>query len=289
ADKLLTSPQLTITPAVELAAGWHDLVIDTHKVGGVDDAHMAFTVETGPAFVGQAFPADHVRPVIGRIGRFASAFALPGLDVPDGASLLTTVAMDLPAEFAAIRADAGFQVDHPVLGQLSVLLDPPAGANITLASFGELLGTGSTFRHEAIPLDRLGSSFAFTTSDALADGITGTLNAAGVTAIGNGGVAPFPLRYVYESAIHELGDVAALGSMTWGLRQQSAITTAIVRLRTCDHEADCGDEDWTEVAFDTVPEVAPRRFAQYQLEVTTNGDVPTAVDFVDLAYSRFAP
>ena len=101
----------------------------------------------------------------------------------------------------------------------------------------------------------------------------------------NGGVAPFPASYRYVSAVRELGDVAAFGPMNWQLRQASDTATALVRIRTCDTAAACQSEPWTEVTLGTVPDVTPRRFAQYLVELTTNGDVPTALDFIELGYS----
>jgi hypothetical protein len=86
--------------------------------------------------------------------------------------------------------------------------------------------------------------------------------------------------------VHDLGDVAAYGALTWGVRQGST-DMATLRMRTCEDADGCAAEPFVDVAFGAVPSLPLHRFAQYELVVTTDGDIPTAIDFVDLAYSRY--
>jgi len=74
-----------------------------------------------------------------------------------------------------------------------------------------------------------------------------------------------------------------LGALRWSVRQGAA-SAAIVRLRTCATADACAAEPWTEVALGATPAAAPRRFAQYQVELHGDGDVPTALDWIELAY-----
>jgi hypothetical protein len=73
------------------------------------------------------------------------------------------------------------------------------------------------------------------------------------------------------------------------MRQATDTETAHAQVRTCDSADACASEPWTDVSFGAIPGVERRRFLQYAIDVTTNGDVPTAVDFVELGYSVFVP
>ena len=59
-----------------------------------------------------------------------------------------------------------------------------------------------------------------------------------------------------------------------------------VSVRSCDEAAACETEPFTEVAFDTVPNIEPRRFVQYAVDLTSDGDVPTALDAIEINYIK---
>ncbi|MBX3160081.1 MAG: hypothetical protein KF773_29200 [Deltaproteobacteria bacterium] len=287
ADKMGSTAQVTVTEPAMLTPGWHDLVVELNKSGGAMGASLKLTVESGPAMVGESFGNDRVRPVRGRNARVASAFSRSVLDIPDGMSATRTVSLDLPAAFAPRRIDAMVEVSHPLLPTVEIVLDPPVGANITVAALGSLTGSGDFARRVVPPVGTAGATWSAIVGDAAADTIVGAITGVFVSILGDGGVAPFEPKYRYESAVRDLGDVAALGPMTWALRQAKGPEAAVARVRTCDEAAGCAAEAWVDVALGAVPAVPVRRFAQYQLEVTTNGDVPSAVDFVELAYSAY--
>ena len=289
ANVFTVSSEVTVTAPIRLVPGWHDLVVDLNKSGGTAGSRLALTVDSGPALVGQSFPADRMRPVIGRGARWVGDSSSTTLAVPDLGTATRNISFDLPASFAAFRIDAAFEIDHPLLPTMQVVLDPPVGSNLTLAAFGSLTGTGTRFQAAIPPVSDAGSSWNFQVSDNTTDVMTGSLLLAAVTMVGDGGVAPFPTSYRYVSAVRELGEVVAFDVMSWGLRQSSATATATMRIRTCAAAAACESEPWTEVALGTAPSVEPRRFAQYMAELTTNGDVPTALDFVELGYSAYVP
>jgi hypothetical protein len=68
------------------------------------------------------------------------------------------------------------------------------------------------------------------------------------------------------------------------LRQAPDPSAVIVRLRTCDTADGCEPEPFVAVENGGVPDVPVRRFAQYEVEITGNGDLPTALDAVELRY-----
>lgn len=281
-----TTNEISTTTPIRLTPGWHDIVLDTHRSGGAA-GRISFTVASGPALVGESFPNDHLRPVIGRAARWYGDADLANLAIPDGMSATQQFSFLLPSGFVPQRAHCGFTITHPVLAQMSVVLDPPSGSNITLLAAGSQMGAGGFSRDQPLSTSTSGESWSFIVADNLVDTNVGELLEALVTIVGDGGTPPFERRYRYESKVHELGNVAALDVLTWGLRQDSATETASLQVRSCDDPAGCASEPWTDVAFGTVPTVGVRRHLQYAVDVTTNGDIPTAVDFVSLSYSAF--
>jgi hypothetical protein len=127
-------------------------------------------------------------------------------------------------------------------------------------------------------------SWTVTATDNSLDAISGTLNFAAVTVQGSYGPPPYPSSYSYTSAPREIGNVESFAYVRWALRQARPETEVTVSLRTCDTAAACGGEPWTAVALGAVPEVTPRRFAQYRVELAGTGDVPTALDWIEIAY-----
>lgn len=59
-------------------------------------------------------------------------------------------------------------------------------------------------------------------------------------------------------------------------------------MRTCDDAGACAEQPWTDVTNGAVPTLVPRRFAQYAVELMTDGDVPTALDWFELVFSARA-
>ena len=124
-----------------------------------------------------------------------------------------------------------------------------------------------------------GPSWAFIAGDNAADAMTGNLTYAGVTIIYTGGGAPFPTSYRYESAVKDLGNVVGFGALTWTSRQG----TVKVQMRTCD--VACTTEPWINVDNGAVPPVEAKPFAQYAVDFTSDGEVPTAFDSFELSYT----
>jgi hypothetical protein len=288
ADVLVNGTQSTTTPAMRLLPGWHDVVVDMQRNNSTEGT-ITLVVAQGPELVGQFFPPERLRPVVGRIGRWFGAADTGVLAIPDGASATQFVAVDLPPDFVPFTIHVGASVDHVALPQVSIVVDPPAGGNVTLAAAGSISGTGTATRTSVLAGTSSGIGWNVIAADNLVDAVVGSITLAAVTLLGTSGSPPFERRFRYESRVHELGAIAAYDVMMWGMRQATDTETATAQVRTCDDLAACAGEPWTDVPFGSVPEVAKRRFLQYAIDVTTNGEVPTAVDFVQLGYTVFVP
>jgi len=271
------------TPSLTLAAGWHDFVADVSKEADSTPGQMRVVIASGPVGVGQPIAVDHTRPVVGRGMRFAETTSSAVVAIPDGGSVPRNLNLALiPSAFVPMHIEAGYGLQHTARGQVSVTV-AGAGAPVTLLGAGTLSGSGFYGAHATVPLDQYSTSWSFTAADNLLDTTgTGDLELAAITVIGSGGIAPFATSYRYESAVKELGNVVGFGAVTWKLRRT---TSATVQMRTCDDAAGCAAEPWTDVALAAVPAVTPRRFAQYAVTMATDGDVATALDWIELQYS----
>lgn len=285
ADVLDGAAHVSTTSPVQLEPGWHDFVVDVHKLNGPADARLAVTVADGsPMWSGKPVPADHQRPIVGRGARWTAGTSTFTTTLPDQGNVVRTVTLDLPPGMTPARIDAGIEIDHPNLASVDLTLDPPAGQNLTFAAAGSLMGAGQHYEHLVVPVAASGTSWGFIANDTAADGAIGDLTYAAVTIIGAGGVAPFPTKYRYVSAPRDLGEVSPIRGVQWALRQARPDTAATVSIRTCDDAAACEAQPWTAVTAGAPPDVAPRRFAQYAIDLTSNGDVPTALDWIQIDF-----
>jgi hypothetical protein len=279
ADSFTSADATTNIPATHLTPGWHDVMADVTKSGNDQNTTLSMKVASGPTWVNQAIPIDHIRPAFGRVGRWTAAASTADLAIPDASSATRFLTLELPADATPLRIDATYEIDHPVQSQVSVVLDPPVGGNIQMLATGSLSGAGTHSGHIIPPLADAGPSWSFIAADNSGDGNTGNLTYAGVTIIYTGGGAPFPTSYRYESAVRDLGSVVGFGALTWTSRQGDVK----VQMRTCD--AACTTEAWTDVENGAVPAVEAKQFAQYAVDVTSDGDTPTAFDAFELSYT----
>jgi hypothetical protein len=247
ADKYDDDSQTTITSAIELEPGWHDLVIDMMKRGGPQTSFLDFAVESGPQFAGGSFPADHLRPISGRGARFLSDRNLSALAIPDGpptppTPAARTLTLQLPASFTPLDVRAAVSIDHDLASSVQVVCDPPGTGAFTVAAFGSM-PNGENFFHLPMQVENaVPSPWRFEATDNLTDGIIGEITGVMVTMIYDGGKAPFPTTYRYESAVRDLGDVVAFERIAWLLRQAPDPNMVVVRLRTCETADACAAE-----------------------------------------------
>jgi hypothetical protein len=275
----------TRTGELSLDPGWHDLVVDLNRTEATP-AELDVTVVSGPAWVGQAIPSDHMRPVVRRDIRWAggTSATTTATNITDTAVGTRTVSFSVPGGMRVNRVDGAFQVTHDVLSSLSISVDTPSTAPRQLIAAGGIMGMGQHYRHYHLLTTTNNGSWTVSATDTNADTIGGSLNFAAITLQGSYGPDPFSKSYSYTSAPREIGKVDSFAYVRWALRQARPTTMVTVLLRTCETAEACDGEPWTPVALGAVPEVAPRRFAQYRVELTGDGTVPTALDWIEIAY-----
>lgn len=283
ADAMSAQAEITVTAAVHLLPGWHDLVVDVQKSGGTEQARLALSMTSGGAMA--PIPSDHLRPVVARSQQFAAGQSSTPAAIADGGTATRSITVAFPSSFQTEEIQYGIEVEHDQLSTIHVDLDPPgAAASFVVAAQGSLADDGVEYIGDTVAISSAGSSWIFSATDpVLPDLKAGRIVKCGVTHFGRGGLAPFATSYRFESHVEELGAVRELGAMAWRLRQGDA-SAAAMQLRTCDTADACADEPWTDVALGTIPEVPLRRFAQYGVTIATDGDVPTALDVVELRY-----
>jgi hypothetical protein len=282
-DAFSFDEETSATAPITLAPGWHDLVLDINKEGG-EDGRLAFTISD---FAGGVLPADHLRPVPGRASRFVADLNTADLALPDGtgASATRGLTVDFPASMIApTDVTAGVNVAADNLATISLVVNPPAGPNIDVLQAGQLSGAGEEFFHVPVTVANAGSIWGFIGTDNLLDTLIGTITEVFVTVVYEGGIAPFETTSRYESAVRELGDAVAFERFAWTTRQAADPAAVVVKVRTCDTAEACAGEAYVDVENAGVPAVTPRRFFQYAVEITSDGDVPTALDTVELRY-----
>ena len=275
------------TSPLTLDAGWHDVVIE-QMWGSPDPPRMALTVASGPELVGQGFPNDRTRPVMGRGVRWV-ANSCWYEDVPDNGEATCSAWIGLPNGATALDAELGWEVDHPVLSSLQVALTSPDETTIGLAFPGDLTGAGVA--SDRVHIDVASGSqgdgwWHLGVTDTVTDMMVGHIDALTITTTYRGGEPPFDAVSTFTSAVRELGDVTSFGDVAWAVRQGS-ISDAVVRLRSGATADACAAAAWVAVTPGPVPTtVAPARFAQYQVELHGDGDVPTALDWIELRFKR---
>lgn len=276
ADEMgLVDTDVATTP-MTLDAGWHDVVVDVMKLGNSQPGSVSLAVESGPALTGETVPA--IRPVTGRGVRFASAGSYATTAIPDGATASRSLTLDLPTNMTPRSIDTHYTIDHPLQAQVSIVLDPPNGNNITQLAAGSTTGTGPHSDYQTVPVADAGATWTWIAGDSTVDTMVGNLTGNAVTIVYSGGAPPFPATYRYESSVRTVPQVVSLGALRWQLRQGSS---AKVYFRTCALAPDCANEPWTEVENGTVPAVESRPFFQYAVDFTSDGDTPTALDWIE--------
>ncbi len=274
----------TSTSPVSLAPGWHDIVLDLNKSGGTGGGRLSLVV-TGGGFADGVIPADHLRPIPGRVSRFVADHNTAPLPIPDGGSATRSLTLDLPPSMTrATDLTAAVELTAAQLSSISLVLDPATGANINVVAPGDFTGMGTKFLFIPLTTANAGSFWQFIGTDNLVDMLVGEITSVYVTTVYDGGIAPFATSSRYESAVRDLGDVVAYERIAWTTRQAPESSAVIVKLRTCETAEACAAEPYVEVSNASVPGVTARRFFQYAVEITSNGDVPTALDAIELRY-----
>lgn len=277
--------ELTVTPAMTLDVGWHDLAIDTMKFSdNQSPTHFQLTVDSGPDLVGGFVPVDRMRPVVGRGARWMSRQSASVVAIPDGASASKNMFVTMPPGVTtAMEVDYAYTVTHPLQAQLGATLERP-GSTTPLFAAGDLTGVGeysARLRFYDAPAN---GDWRITATDSTVDTMVGSITLAQLSMTYKGGRAPFEPVARYTSRVRELGPVVAFSGVRWQGRQV-APDGIKVALRSCDTADACAAEPWTPVAASgDVAGIPARPFAQYQVEIDNDTDIPSALDWIEIDY-----
>lgn len=275
------------TTQIALVAGWHDVVVDqTERAGG---AAARLSIATGPELAGQPLPLDRLRPVEGRGERWESGVDRADRGIPDGGQTSSAVTLTAPAGATVTSVDVSYTFSHGYWGDLEIRLIAPNG---TVALLRDNSG-GSTSGTETQRLSRIdlaGAPVAGTWTLRVNDTATqdtGTLLDFQVTPHYAGGELPIAVTSAYESRVRELGRVTSIRRVSWAVRSAQGAQIA-VRMRTCDEAAACAAQPWSAPLTDPAggaPQVEPRRFAQYRVEMMTDGERSPAIESLTIDYT----
>jgi subtilisin-like proprotein convertase family protein len=282
-----------VSPPLDLAPGWHDVVIDhSEHVGG---AKAQLTVDSGPDLAGAPLPVDRLRPVEGRADRHEHAANHNRITIPDAPSGTIDGIAESSASFAAAAGavahgvEIGLYYEHEWRGDLNILLIAPSGRTSVLRSSTPNDGAqGSIYEHfEVSDLDGEPLNGTWTVRFVDTDpGAVGFIDDLELTVHTQGsGAPPIGAEASYESPVHDLGGTATIGAVRGDARAPSGSAIAIA-VRTCASSGDCAAAAWVPVALGEVPAVAPGRFVQYQVALSSDGDVAPSLESIAIGYQR---
>jgi len=288
-DRFAEELQEAVTPSTELGVGWHDLVLDLSENTG--QAAIDLDVMDGPELAGAIIPRARLRPAPGRAERVAGATDGADRALPDRGEVAVPMAIALPDGAVAGRIDVGVNADHPRWRDLEIAVRAPDGTEQVAVAAGTLSGVGN--RTERLSMDtfagRPGGGLWTVIVRDRASSQSGTVLGVAVTVHYRGGEPSLIGDAVFESRVAELGDVVGFDAVAWQATTPPG-TDVTVTVRTCDEAAACAAEPWSApVGNGARPAAAPRRLAQYRVELFSRGDAAATVDWVELRYRTRAP
>ncbi len=282
------APQTQTTAPIELDVGWHDVIIDLAEGTGAQDLRLR--IDAGPELTGENLPVARLRPVAPRLERTADAIGAPDL-IFDNSITEIDLAIAAPTGATSIAVDVSYTIDHSAWDDLEIEVVSPDGAQYPLLADQTSTLTGRhTVRHAVVTAGAtVGGVWKLVVTDNATLDI-GDVEAAAMTARYRGGEPPIATLAVYESAIEELGAAIGLDRVSWAGRLPAGSSVA-VRMRTCDAIGGCPIEPWSEpvTTSGASPAVLARRFAQYRIELTGDGDVAPWLDWIEIGYRAAAP
>jgi len=279
---------LNVTGAIDLAAGWHDLVIEQSDFGG--NARALLTVDSGPELAGRALPVDRLRPAEGRADRVAPGVNHTDVTIPTKGTATSSVAVTAPAGALVTGVDVSLTATHTYRTDLRAYLRAPDGTEVLLRDYSletNLNGQWSdAFTTTGVNGIAAAGTWTVVVYD-VQDQDGGTILDAAITPHYAGGAPPIPETSWFESTVHDLGDgVRSIDAVTWTERAAPGASIA-VRVRTCALPPGCLSAPWSDPVTTSggTPSVGPGRYLQYRIELTTDGDHAPAVDSIRVDYS----
>lgn len=267
--------QLTV-PGVQLAAGWHDLILDYAQYVATATVQLTMVTPGGSGPI----PGDHLRPVrTGGLIAYASAASAILVDA-SAAPGVTTVPFTITAPDDAVvdfgdllfllsgetRTDLAVELDH------GTGIDPmPLPAKPAYDAIDDYLGA-----HTALAGSPPGGAWSAVFTDNVPGGPQGTVSGETLIVSYHGGPgAPFAQQMTYVSAIHPTPGATAIGPI---------MVTADLHGATLQLEVRTSG-DWVPVANGAAPAVTAGETVQYRLTLTSDGWHAPTIDRIELDYS----
>jgi hypothetical protein len=284
------TPMITTAP-LDLAPGWHDVVLDFFDAGGA--ARVSLVVASAPeaALVGAALPLDRIRPVTGFRER-----ALPSTMVirtPIVADADVDLVLALPGAGTRVsRVDIGIVASHPTnWGDVEIRLTPPGGSEITFYGDESNAPPGSTtgaWIYDALVPSLADNWTVAGTWRLRFDDDSGAnesvLYEYHLTPHFDGGPDVVEHLATWTSVIHGFGEVVRIDNVNWSAQAPPAGDPMVgvdIEIRTC--MAPCTDEAWVPVPTPGSAPVADfGSYAQVRAVFRSNGIEATWLDWVDV-------
>lgn len=279
------------TAAVELAGGWNDLVLDYSHFQG--PARMRLRVAGGPEpGLDRELPASRLRPLEPRGERVETGGDYDYVTIPDNAPTGGAEATVDIGGFvgATVRSvEVLVSLDHGRYPDLQLRLVHPGGderilrANVDDGANGlrALRFTDTGF--EGTPA---AGTWRLRVNDTV-PGNVGALRELQLAVHLAGGPEQVARTATYTSQVRDLGaGVVAIDRLRFGARTPPGGQVA-VRLRGCDTPEQCLSAPWSAPMTDgtgAAPTMAPSRYVQYQIELTSDGEREPELDWIELEY-----
>lgn len=284
------------TATVDLTAGWNDLVLDHNETTGRARARLRVIDGPDPE-LGRELPLARLRPVTPRFERVETGVDPADRGVPDDGDPVqvgeSTVDVVTPPDAIVTSIDVGVTVDHPRVADLEVHLIHPDGTAALLRDHDAAGGNGVRtwqLTTEAFDGKPARGPYRLRVRDT-ASGSSGRLTDFAIAVHHRGGPPPIATDAAWTSAVRDLGpDVTTIERVRLGARVPDGAGVQLL-LRTCAAPEACAAEPWSPpvdgAAGDggaAAPRVAPRRYLQYRIELTSDGEREPEVDWVEIDY-----
>ncbi|MDB4957805.1 MAG: hypothetical protein JWO36_5374 [Myxococcales bacterium] len=277
--------------AVELAPGWHDVLLDYSQLNGYGKLKLTMSTPTLPT---QPIPADRLRPV-SRSGMLATAGGVD-MNLVDGTNLgpgITMIPFPLTAPSGAMvdfvdyfywitgntpRADLQLTLGQAAASaQLSIPAIPPFenafDESPNIAAFaGKPAGVG----WQAVFTDTVPNN-----------GGGGRVIAQALMVTFHGGAGgPFAKQMTYVSKAHPTDGAVSIDAIRVTAKLDGA------QLATAIRTGDAGSIEqapWVDTAPGASPGVSAGTLVEYRLTVISDGWQYPTIDKVEIDYTRTAP
>jgi hypothetical protein len=283
-DAFTNISEKNTTSPIQLDPGWHDFVIDYTQYAA--SAHATLHVASGPDLAGGPFPLDRVRPIVPRADRVGGDSSATQLQLPQGGTVTYTLAPPVPAGATVDGVDVEYTTSVQHTRDLQISVIGPDGSRAIVRPHNDVDHTGASIeRRTTHGLDGKPAAGPWQLEFVDASGNdNGNVRDGALTVHYTGGRAPLAPAASYDSQVHDLGATATIDEVTYGASAPPGAGVA-VRLRTGDTAEGLMAQPWSDpIVSGAPPIVAPGRFVQYRVELTSDGDHSAAFDWIELVY-----